>query len=214
MAKKPHELVDLVKPWGIEKETKEFMSRYLERKGKVVDIDSWIRDRRTAAQFAEQMLAYWAVESAFATWLQNNLRRKYPKVAVHLTGTDKDRRIVEGQAPRGKVTGEPDYRVDFRDGSEPVPVEFQFGTVGLDAYDIKKNKVNKVEKRNGVVLFAFLPQKQFTIMSAGFIKKTGEVKVSPKLGGKHTWNIPKANLILKSKNHQITKRALQEGFRG
>ncbi len=213
MAKKPHELIELVKPWGIAETTKKLMAEYLAKSGKVVDIDSWIRDRRTAAQFAEQMLSYWAVEDAFAEWFESNLRRKYPKVLVRLAGTDKDRRIVQGQSPRGRVTGEPDYLVDLVDGTKPIPVEFQFGAVELDAYDVKKNKVNKAEKSGGIILFAFLPQQQFTLMKPEFIKKHGEVKISSRLGGKETWNILTTKIIFKPKDYQITKADLLKGFR-
>lgn len=79
MAKKPDELLQLVKPWGIENETKKYMAKYLSKGKKVVDVDSWIRDRRTAEQFAEQMIAYWAVEDAFATWLEKNLKKNIQK---------------------------------------------------------------------------------------------------------------------------------------
>lgn len=212
MAKKPDELLALVKPWGLEKETKRFMAKYLKGSSNTTDVDSWIRDRRTAEQFAEQMKAYWAVEDAFALWLENNLKRKYSKVSVERMGTDKAREIVQGQSPRGKVTGEPDYLVNFHDSSEPISVEFQFAAVELDAYDVKKNKVNKIEKLNGIILFAFLPKLKFTLMNASFVKAHGKDFINPRIGGKNTWNIPAEKIVTKDKDYQISKEDLQRGF--
>jgi hypothetical protein len=214
MAKKPDELLELVKPWGIEEETKKYLKKYLNKsKGEVEDIDSWIRDRRTAGQFAEQMRAYWAVEDGFTHWLEKNLQNKYPEVLVERAGTDKNRSIVQGQAPRGKVTGEPDYLVQFQDEGNPIPIEFQFATTELDAYDVKKNKVNKAEKQGGVILFVFLPLKKFTLLTAEYIKKNGEDYINPRLGGKHTWNIKKEKIIMKEKDYKLTKEDLLKGFR-
>lgn len=128
------------------------------------------------------------------------------------SGTDKDRKIIQGQAPRGKVTGEPDYQVDFGDDLKKIPVEFQFAAVELDAYDIKKNKINKAEKQQGVILFAFLPIQKFTIMIPDFVKKVGDNYVNPRLGGKQTWNIKKEKILFKDKEAQITKEDLLDGF--
>lgn len=212
MAKTPDELLQLVKSWGIEEETKAALKNYLKNEDKVDDIDSWIRDRRTAEQFASQMKGYWAVEDAFAIWLERNLKELYPKVKVTVEGTDKNRSIVQGQAPRGKVTGQPDYLVEFEDGTQ-IPVEFQFGTSVIDAYDVKKNKVNKAEKNGGVILFVFLPQLKFTLLSAAFIKTNGVDFINPRLGGKNTWNIATEKLIMQDKDYQIKKEDLKEGFR-
>ncbi|KKQ96214.1 MAG: hypothetical protein A3E68_01305 [Candidatus Levybacteria bacterium RIFCSPHIGHO2_12_FULL_39_39] len=213
MPKKPDELLKLVEPWGIQEETKKALKKYLKSGESAIDIDSWIRDRRTAEQFAEQMKAYWAVEDAFAVWLEKNLKRKYPEVKVTVNGSDKNRLIVQGQAPRGKVTGNPDYFVDFQDGNPKIPVEFQFGTSILPGYDVKKNKVNKAEKSGGVILFAFLPQMKFTLLSASFIKEHGADYINPRLGGKHTWNIEVGKLIMRNKDYQIKMEDLKDGFR-
>lgn len=212
MARKPDELLKLVQPWGIEKETRKYMEKYLSKGGKTIDVDSWIRDRRTAEQFAEQMKAYWAVEDAFASWLEKNLKKKHPGVSVTLTGTDRNREIIQGQSPKGKVTGELDYNVSFLDGPNSIPVEFQFSAVTLNSYDVKKNKVNKAEKQNGIILFAFLPIEKFTIMTADYIKKHGQILINSRLGGKETWNIPSDQLILKDKDYQIGKEDLLRGF--
>lgn len=211
MAKKPDELLKLVEPWGIAKETKKYMDKYLKKKGKTVDVDSWIRDRRTAEQFADQLLAYWAVEDAFANWLERNLRNLYPDAKVELAGTDKSRKIIEGQSPRGKVTGEPDYKVSLDGDSKIIPIEFQFAAVDITAYDVKKNKVRKAEK-GGVVFFAFLPIQKFTLMTADFIKTNGKDFINPRIGGKNTWNIEISKIIMKDKDYQITKEDLLSGF--
>ncbi|MCL4397413.1 hypothetical protein M1403_00030 [Patescibacteria group bacterium] len=209
MAKKPDELLALVKPWGIEEETKKYMAKYFAAKGETVDIDSWIRDRRTAEQFGQQMKAFWAVEDAFSVWLERNLRRKYPKATVKISGSDQNRTIVQGQSPKGKVTGALDYEVDLNDGTPPTQVEFQFSTTELDAYDVKKNKVTRAERQNGVILFAFLPIKKFTILSPSFIKENGKILINSRLGGKETWNIPTEKIQMRPDDYQISKEDLQ-----
>lgn len=212
MAKKPDELLELVKPWGIEEEARKALVEYLKSSDTATDIDSWIRDRRTAEQFSEQMKAYWAVEDAFAVWLERNLKNSYPTARVIIAGSDQERKIIQGQSPKGKVTGQPDYSVFLDNESDPIAVEFQFGTVELDAYDVKKNKVNKAEKQNGVILFAFLPQQKFTIMTPKFIKENGQLFINPRIGGKETWNIAKEKIVMKPKDFLINEENLRKGF--
>lgn len=193
---KPEQLIQFLEGWGMKKEAEILFEReYKHRLGEKPpeSIDDWIRNRRNVEAFQRDILLSWFVENVFRLWLERKLKANNPDIQVTKFGSNADRRIIPGKAPKG-VTTIPDYEIHLPDG-RIKRVEFHFATAKLRAYDIKEDDPKRMEEYNGIILFAILPERKFFILKdPNWILDNFELRPNPRWGGKPCYNMPASKL--------------------
>lgn len=165
-------------------------------------IDKWIKNRRREEEFLVDLIKAWFMEDLFGEWLRLYLSKEDPTITIEGAGADKERRIVLGQMPRGRVTTEPDFIIKHKD--REVKIELQYSTERRDSYDIKDSKVERaVAESNVKIIFIIKPTHEYFVLDPKWVKETREPKPNPRWGGKPTYNV---------KSNEITYYKIADGI--
>jgi hypothetical protein len=192
--------IELGRSLGIQEKTvRGIVSRYkeiLEKANKqTLEIDDWIRDRRSPEKFVGDLLDAWITEDLELEWIGKKFEEVDPKCVVKGSGSDKDRVIQMGQRPK-RVTTHPDFHVDLSDGRHTT-IEFQFSNKDRSTYDIKDSKVDRADKQETSFVFLVKPSRKYFVLTPQEVKKFGVLRPNPLWGGKPCYNIPKEKLTIR-----------------
>lgn len=185
--------------WGVKEE---ILDKLVEKYEKVleetppdIEINNWIRNRRSPKKFVEDLVTSWFVEDLIGEWLRQKIKEIDPEAIVRGAGTDKERRIIPGQRPKG-VTTKSDFEVIFSDGTERR-VEVQYSNEDRDSYDIKDSKVRRALKEGTLFVFVILPKDKYFTLTPQEVVRGREPYPNPRWGGKPCYNIPKREVVYK-----------------
>jgi hypothetical protein len=165
-------------------------------------INKWIKDRRREEEFLSDLVKAWFMEDLFGEWLRLHLSKEDPTIVIEGAGADKERKIVLGQIPIGKVTTEADFVV--RSQGRSVKIELQYSTEKRKSYDIKDSKIKRaVEEGNVKIIFVIKPTNEYFILDPKWVSETRTPIPNPRWGGKPTYNV---------KSDEVTYRRIADGI--
>jgi hypothetical protein len=206
------EYIEIAKRWGLEEEiiekivikNRDLLSFWLREAEKFKQkypmkslFPKFLRDVRTDEEYIRDIVEGWLIEDLIFVWLQHKISKLDSKASIEMSGTDKSRKIIFG-TQKG-ITTKPDIKVTFSNG-KVVYIEFQSARKKLYAFDMKKDKVENILKKDRPK-FIFLwwdkvRNKYFILKPTELITKVKPTP-NPLWGGKETYRVKISQIRLR-----------------